>query len=60
MSPFGKNMLSYSGGIVGLIILIMDLIAIFEILNSNRTVSGKLAWSLLVFFFPVIGLIIYL
>lgn len=53
-------MLSYSGGIVGLIILIMDLIAIFEILNSNRTVSGKLAWSLLVFFFPVIGLIIYL
>lgn len=60
MSPFGKNMLSYSGGIVGLIILILDLVAIFEILNSNRTVTGKLGWSLLVFFFPVVGLVLYL
>jgi hypothetical protein len=54
------NMLSYSGGLVGLIILILDLIVIFEVVNSNRNISGKLGWSLLVFFFPVVGLILYL
>jgi hypothetical protein len=54
------NMLSYSGGLVGLIILILDLIVIFEVMNSNREIGGKLGWSLLVFFFPVVGLILYL
>ncbi|KAI9323202.1 hypothetical protein BX666DRAFT_1884281 [Dichotomocladium elegans] len=54
-----KTMLSYGGGIVGFIILIIDLIVIFEVLNSNRTIQGKLGWSLLIFFFPVVGLIIY-
>ncbi|GAA5797557.1 hypothetical protein EDC94DRAFT_598969 [Helicostylum pulchrum] len=53
------NMLSYSGGLVGLIILILDLIVIFEVMNSNREITGKLGWSLLVFFFPVVGLILY-
>lgn len=54
------SMLSYSGGIVGLVILILDLIVIFEVMNSNRAISGKLGWSLLVFFFPLVGLILYL
>ncbi|CAO3587880.1 unnamed protein product [Absidia cylindrospora] len=52
-------MLSYSGGIVGLLILILDLIVIFEVINSNRTVGGKLGWALLIFFFPIVGLIFY-
>jgi hypothetical protein len=54
------NMLQYSGGLIGLIILILDLIVIFEVMNSNRNITGKLGWSLLVFFFPVVGLILYL
>ncbi|KAI9301672.1 hypothetical protein BJ944DRAFT_271147 [Cunninghamella echinulata] len=53
------NMLSYSGGIVGFIILILDLIVLFEVLKSNREVTGKLGWSLLVFFFPIVGLVLY-
>ncbi|CAO0802360.1 hypothetical protein V8B55DRAFT_1513029 [Mucor lusitanicus] len=53
------NMLQYSGGLIGLIILILDLIVIFEVMNSNRNITGKLGWSLLVFFFPVVGLILY-
>ncbi|ORY96623.1 hypothetical protein BCR43DRAFT_491988 [Syncephalastrum racemosum] len=59
MSPIDKNMLSYSGGFLGLIVLILDLIAIFEVLNSTRTVGGKIGWSALIFFFPVLGIIIY-
>ncbi|KAI8352816.1 hypothetical protein EDC96DRAFT_517564 [Choanephora cucurbitarum] len=53
------TVLSYSGGFLGLLVLILDLIVIFEVMNSNRNVSGKLGWSLLVFFFPVVGLILY-
>ncbi|KAI9275963.1 hypothetical protein BDA99DRAFT_555707 [Phascolomyces articulosus] len=52
-------MLSSGGGIIGLLVLIFDLIVIFEVLNSNRNVSGKIGWSLLVFFFPIIGIILY-
>ncbi|KAI9012479.1 hypothetical protein CLU79DRAFT_770164, partial [Phycomyces nitens] len=59
VGPLDKNMLSYSGGVLGLIVLILDLIVIFEVINSSRAVSGKLGWSLLVFFFPVGGLVLY-
>ncbi|CAO3564182.1 unnamed protein product [Mortierella alpina] len=38
---------------------ILDLIAIFEVINSNRSVTSKLLWSLLIFLFPILGLIIY-
>ncbi|KAG0228742.1 hypothetical protein BGW41_003353 [Actinomortierella wolfii] len=45
--------------LASIIILILDLIVLFEILNSNRTVSSKLLWGLLVFFFPLLGIILY-
>lgn len=54
------NMLSYGGGFISFLILLLDLVVIYEVLNSNRELRGKLGWSLLVFFFPVIGLILYL
>ncbi|RIB19339.1 hypothetical protein C2G38_2182197 [Gigaspora rosea] len=47
------------GGILGLIILILDIIAIFEVLQSGRSMLSKLLWILLIFFFPIGGLIIY-
>lgn len=47
------------GGIVGFIILILDIIVIMEVLQSSRPVSHKVAWSLLVFLFPIVGIIIY-
>jgi hypothetical protein len=47
------------GGLLGLVILILDIIAIVEILNSGRPAGNKLLWILLILFFPVIGLIIY-
>ncbi|KAF9985816.1 hypothetical protein BGZ65_009747 [Modicella reniformis] len=50
---------TYSGSILGLIIFILDVIAIFEVLNSNRNVTSKVLWSLLIFLFPILGLIIY-
>ncbi|KAG0302338.1 hypothetical protein BGZ97_002395 [Linnemannia gamsii] len=50
---------AYSGGFLGLVVFILDLIAVFEVINSSRSVSSKLLWSLLIFLFPIFGLIIY-
>ncbi|KAK1749343.1 hypothetical protein QBC47DRAFT_395975 [Echria macrotheca] len=47
------------GGILGLIVLILDIIVFVEVIKSNRPPVHKLLWSLLVFFFPIGGLIIY-
>ena len=47
------------GGILGFIVLILDIIVWVEILKSSRPVSHKVLWCLLVFIFPIVGLIIY-
>jgi hypothetical protein len=46
-------------GIGGLIILIADIYAIVMILQSSAENIEKLVWSLVVFFLPLIGLIIW-
>ena len=43
----------------GLIVLVLDVIAIVEVAGSSRTLGGKLIWTLFILFFPVVGLIIY-
>ncbi|KAF5024064.1 hypothetical protein F66182_3860 [Fusarium sp. NRRL 66182] len=47
------------GGIVGFIILVLDILVWIEVLQSNRPPSHKLLWCLLVFIFPIGGMIIY-
>ncbi|KAI1082271.1 hypothetical protein F5B20DRAFT_30009 [Whalleya microplaca] len=47
------------GGIIGLIILVLDIIVFIEVLKSNRPATDKLIWCLVVFFFPVVGMFIY-
>lgn len=47
------------GGILGLIILILDIWAIVRIVTSGASVVAKILWSLLVIVLPVIGLIIW-
>jgi hypothetical protein len=46
-------------GIGSLIILIADIYAIVMILQSSAKGIEKLIWSLVVFFLPVIGLVIW-
>ncbi|CAF1416554.1 unnamed protein product [Adineta ricciae] len=56
----GSLVLSTLGGICGLIILVLDVVAIFELLTqSNHDCCGKLVWTLIIFFFPIGGLILY-
>ncbi|CAM1508751.1 Fc.00g055990.m01.CDS01 [Cosmosporella sp. VM-42] len=47
------------GGVIGFIVLVLDIIVWLEVLQSNRPPSHKLLWCLVVFIFPVVGVIIY-
>lgn len=49
----------YGGGLIGLIILILDIIAIVEILQSGRAVAEKLLWIFLILLLPLVGVLIY-
>lgn len=42
-----------------LIIVILDVIALVEVIGSNRKTGDKLLWSLLIIFFPLLGIILY-
>ncbi len=46
-------------GLCGTIIVILDVIAILEIVGSNRSFGSKALWSLIIVFFPLGGLIFY-
>lgn len=46
-------------GILGLIVLILDIIALVSILGGRGSVGYKLLWTLIVLLLPVIGMILY-
>lgn len=46
-------------GILGLIILILDIIAIINIIQSGLTPIMKLVWVLVILALPLIGLILW-
>lgn len=48
-----------TGGFLGLIILIADIWAIIQVLNSSVSAAAKLGWTLLILLLPVIGLVIW-
>ncbi|KAI1754744.1 hypothetical protein F4782DRAFT_491375 [Xylaria castorea] len=47
------------GGVIGFIVLVLDLIVFIEVLKSNRPAPNKLLWCLVVFLFPIVGMVIY-
>ena len=46
-------------GCCGFIILILNIIALVEIFGSHRDTGSKVLWCLLIFFFPILGIILY-
>ncbi|MDO8580119.1 MAG: PLDc N-terminal domain-containing protein [Candidatus Omnitrophota bacterium] len=46
-------------GILGIIVLILDIIAIVDTLNSPMDTGKKILWIILIIFLPVIGMILY-
>jgi hypothetical protein len=47
------------GGVCGLIIVILDIVALVNLWQSGRSTGDKVLWTLLIVFFPVGGLILY-
>jgi hypothetical protein len=48
------------GGIFGLLILILDIWAIVNIVQSGASTAAKVLWIVLVILLPVVGLILWL
>ena len=46
-------------GLVGLVILALDIWAIINVIKSNAETGMKILWVLLILFLPVLGLIIW-
>lgn len=46
-------------GLIGLIILALDIWAIINVLKSSAETGMKILWVLLIIFLPVLGLIIW-
>ena len=44
--------------LLGLIILVLDIIAIVSILKSSADTGTKILWTLLVIFLPVVGMVL--
>lgn len=47
------------GGLIGLIILALDILAIANIVSSGRSLGSKFLWILFVLVLPLLGMIIY-
>lgn len=48
-----------TGGILGLIILVLDIIAIADALRSSMDTEKKALWIILILVLPVIGMVLY-
>ena len=47
-------------GLFGLIVLIADLYAIYQVLTSNASMTGKIVWTLAILILPILGFIVWL
>ena len=45
--------------ILGLAVLILDIIAIVDVVKSSKDAGGKVLWVLLILILPVLGMILY-
>lgn len=48
------------GGLLGLIILFLDIYAIIKVAQSRASAGMKALWIVIILFLPVLGLIIWL
>ena len=46
-------------GLIGLVVLIFDIIAILDIVKSKADSGKKILWVLLVIFLPLVGMVLY-
>ena len=47
------------GGVLGLLVLILDIIAIADVLKSSMDTGKKALWIILIIILPVVGMVLY-
>jgi hypothetical protein len=47
-------------GLFGLLVLILDVWAILNVLQSDASTGGKVVWTVLIIILPVLGFILWL
>ncbi len=47
------------GGLLGLIILVLDVYAIVRVIGSGATTGAKVLWIVVILVLPVLGLILW-
>ncbi|WP_269586096.1 PLD nuclease N-terminal domain-containing protein [Roseibium sp. Sym1] len=47
-------------GILGLLVLILDIFAVIKILGSGASTGAKILWVLGILIFPIVGFIVWL
>ncbi|HKF41712.1 MAG TPA: PLDc N-terminal domain-containing protein [Thermoanaerobaculia bacterium] len=45
--------------LIGLVILVLDIIALVSLLKSGADAGTKILWALLIILLPVLGMILY-
>lgn len=55
----GGNMI-YRGGLWGLLVLIADVWAIVNVLQSTASTGNKVLWTVIIIVLPVVGFILWL
>lgn len=58
-APYRESNVFGGGEIVGLIILVLDIIAIISVLMGTSSVGRKLLWIIVILILPVLGMILY-
>ena len=46
-------------GLVGLVILVLDIIAIVDLFKSAKDMGKKVLWLILILILPLVGMVIY-
>ena len=47
------------GGLIGLIVLVLDVIAIVDAVKSSLETGKKVLWIVLILILPIVGMILY-
>ena len=47
------------GAILGIVVLVLDILAVLDVIKSSKTGGKKILWIALIVILPVVGLIAY-
>jgi hypothetical protein len=48
-----------AGGLIGLLILVLDIWAIINVFQSTASTGAKALWTVLILILPILGLVIW-